>query len=119
MCDRVAVMYLGKMVEIADSDVLYAHPRHPYTGVLLSAVPVPDPALAERKQRSVPGGDIPSPTNPPPACRFHTRCFKMQQVCAEDEPLLEAKVPGDLTACHFPLTEEEAAELTGKRPAAA
>src|SRR5690349_2198161 len=119
MCDRVAVMYLGKMVEIADSDVLYAHPRHPYTGALLSAVPVPDPALAARKQRAVPGGDVPSPTNPPPACRFHTRCPKMQQVCAEDEPLLEAKGPGDLAACHFPLTEDEAAERTGKRPAAA
>jgi oligopeptide/dipeptide ABC transporter ATP-binding protein len=119
MCDRVAVMYLGKMVEIAEGDVLYAHPRHPYTGALLSAVPVPDPALLQRQQRAVPGGDVPSPTNPPPACRFHTRCPKMQQVCAEQEPPLEAKAPGDLTACHFPLTEEEAAELTGKRPAAA
>jgi peptide/nickel transport system ATP-binding protein/oligopeptide transport system ATP-binding protein len=119
MCDRVAVMYLGKIVELADSDALYAHPRHPYTGALLSAVPVPDPALSERKQRAVPGGDVPSPTNPPPACRFHTRCPKMQQVCAEDEPLLESKAAGDLAACHFPLTEEEAAERTGKRPAAA
>jgi peptide/nickel transport system ATP-binding protein/oligopeptide transport system ATP-binding protein len=113
MCDRVAVMYLGKMVEVADSDVLYAHPRHPYTGALLSAVPVPDPQLAARKQRAVPGGDVPSPTNPPPACRFHTRCPKMQQVCAEQEPLLELKGERDLTACHFPLTEEEAAERTG------
>jgi peptide/nickel transport system ATP-binding protein/oligopeptide transport system ATP-binding protein len=113
MCDRVALMYLGKMVEVADSDVLYAHPRHPYTGALLSAVPVPDPQLAARKQRAVPGGDVPSPTNPPPACRFHTRCPKMQQVCAEQEPLLELKGERDLTACHFPLTEEEAAERTG------
>jgi peptide/nickel transport system ATP-binding protein len=119
MCDRIAVMYLGKIVELAESDVLYTHPRHPYTGALMSAVPVPDPALAARKQRAVPGGDVPSPTNPPPACRFHTRCPKMQQVCAEDEPLLEAKGPGNLTACHFPLTDEEAAERTGKRPAAA
>ncbi|MFL5842857.1 MAG: ABC transporter ATP-binding protein [Thermoleophilaceae bacterium] len=119
MCDRVAVMYLGKIVELAESDVLYAHPRHPYTGALLSAVPVPDPVLAARKQRAVPGGDVPSPTNPPPACRFHTRCPKMQQICAEQEPLLEQKARGDLTACHFPLTEEEAAERTGRRPAAA
>jgi oligopeptide/dipeptide ABC transporter ATP-binding protein len=113
MCDRVAVMYLGKMVEIADSDSLYLHPRHPYTGALLSAVPVPDPNLAARKQRAVPGGDVPSPTNPPPACRFHTRCPKMQQVCAEQEPLLEPKGEHVLAACHFPLTEEEAAERTG------
>jgi oligopeptide/dipeptide ABC transporter ATP-binding protein len=119
MCDRVAVMYLGKIVELADSDVLYTHPRHPYTGALLAAVPVPDPVLAARKKRAVPGGDVPSPSNPPPACRFHTRCPKMQQICAEDEPLLEAKAPGDLAACHFPLTEEEAAERTGARPAAA
>jgi peptide/nickel transport system ATP-binding protein/oligopeptide transport system ATP-binding protein len=119
MCDRVAVMYLGKMVEVADSDVLYNHPYHPYTGALLSAVPVPDPALAARKQRAVPGGDVPSPTNPPPACRFHTRCPKMQQICSEQEPLLEQKAEGNLTACHFPLTAEEAAERTGKRPAAA
>ena len=119
MCDRVAVMYLGKIVELAEGDVLYSHPRHPYTGALLSAVPVPDPAIAQRKQRTVPGGDVPSPTNPPPACRFHTRCPKMQQICSEQEPLLEAKAIGDLAACHFPLTANEAAERTGKRPAAA
>jgi peptide/nickel transport system ATP-binding protein/oligopeptide transport system ATP-binding protein len=119
MCDRVAVMYLGKIVELADSDVLYTHPRHPYTGALLSAVPVPDPALAARKQRQVPGGDVPSPTNPPPACRFHPRCPKMQQVCTEVEPPLEQKVAGDLAACHFPLTAEEAAERTGRNTAAA
>src|SRR3954452_5608199 len=115
MCDRVAVMYLGKIVEIADSDELYAHPRHPYTGALLSAVPVANPSRAARKQRVIPGGDVPSPTNPPPACRFHTRCPKMQQICAEEDPLLEAKGAHDLTACHFPLTLEEAAERTGAR----
>jgi peptide/nickel transport system ATP-binding protein/oligopeptide transport system ATP-binding protein len=119
MCDRVAVMYLGKMVEIAESDSLYTHPRHPYTGALLSAVPVPDPVLAARKERAVPGGDVPSPTNPPPACRFHTRCPKMQQVCAEQEPLLESKGPGVVAACHFPLTEEEAAQRTGTSAARA
>jgi peptide/nickel transport system ATP-binding protein/oligopeptide transport system ATP-binding protein len=119
MCDRVAVMYLGKMVEIAESDSLYMHPRHPYTGALLSAVPVPDPVLAARKERAVPGGDVPSPSNPPPACRFHTRCPKMQQICAEDEPPLEQKAEHNLAACHFPLTDEEAAERTGRRPTAA
>jgi peptide/nickel transport system ATP-binding protein/oligopeptide transport system ATP-binding protein len=112
-------MYLGKIVELAESDVLYSHPRHPYTGALLSAVPVPDPVLAAQRKRAVPGGDVPSPTNPPPACRFHTRCPKMQQICSEDEPLLEQKAEGDLAACHFPLTEDEAADRTGKRPAAA
>jgi peptide/nickel transport system ATP-binding protein/oligopeptide transport system ATP-binding protein len=122
--DEVAVMYLGKVVEKAARDDLYAKPMHPYTVALMSAVPVPKPARDEsgrrvRRERIRLAGDVPSPLNPPPACRFHTRCPKMQQLCAEDEPLLEAKAPGDLAACHFPLTEEEAAERTGVRPAAA
>ena len=110
MCDRIAVMYLGKVVELAEADALYGHPRHPYTGALLSAVPVPDPKLAAQRHRQVLGGDVPSPTDPPPACRFHTRCPKVQQVCREVEPPLEPKAPGDLAACHFPLTAEEVAE---------
>jgi peptide/nickel transport system ATP-binding protein/oligopeptide transport system ATP-binding protein len=109
MCDRVAVMYLGKIAEMADSHDLFAHPRHPYTGALLSAVPVADPRLAKRKQRQVLGGDVPSPTAPPPACRFHTRCPKAQAICSQQEPALEVKDGGNLAACHFPLSGEEIA----------
>jgi len=109
-CDRVAVMYLGKIVELADSDELYNHPRHPYTGALLSAVPVPDPRLARNKNRQVLGGDVPSPANPPPACRFHTRCPKfVEGHCNVEEPLLDIKEGGNLAACHYPLTDEEIA----------
>jgi oligopeptide/dipeptide ABC transporter ATP-binding protein len=109
-CDRVAVMYLGKIVELAESDDLYGHPRHPYTGALLSAVPVPDPRLARNKNRQVLGGDVPSPANPPPACRFHTRCAKfVEGHCNVEEPLLEAKEGGNVAACHYPLTNEEIA----------
>jgi peptide/nickel transport system ATP-binding protein len=110
MCDRIAVMYLGKVVELADNESLYSHPRHPYTGALLSAVPVPDPELAEKRRQDVPPGDVPSPTNPPRACRFHPRCPKAQGVCAEVEPPLEPKGQGTIAACHFPLTREEAGE---------
>ena len=110
MCDRVAVMYLGKIVELAEADQLYDHPRHPYTGALLSAVPVPDPRLAAGKNRQVLVGDVPSPTNPPPACRFHTRCPKfVGGTCDVTEPLLEPKEGGNIAACHFPLTTEEIA----------
>ncbi len=109
MCDRIAVMYLGKIVELASADELYSHPRHPYTGALLSAVPVPDPRLAGQKQRQVLQGDVPSPTNPPPACRFHTRCPKfVEGHCNVEEPLLDKKDDsGGLAACHYPLTDEE------------
>jgi oligopeptide/dipeptide ABC transporter ATP-binding protein len=110
MCDRIAVMYLGKIVELASGEQLYAHPRMPYTGALMSAVPVADPRLAAAKQRQVLGGDVPSPTNPPAACRFHTRCWKAQEACRVDEPALETKEGGNLAACHFPLTDAEVAE---------
>jgi oligopeptide/dipeptide ABC transporter ATP-binding protein len=110
VCDRIAVMYLGKIVELADADALFEHPRHPYTGALLSAVPVPDPRMARDKQRQVLGGDVPSPTNPPPACRFHTRCPKAKDGhCNVEEPLLEVKEGGNLAACHYPLTDQEIA----------
>jgi oligopeptide/dipeptide ABC transporter ATP-binding protein len=110
MCDRIAVMYLGKIVELAENEALYAHPRHPYTGALLSAVPVADPHLANARRRDVPPGDVPSPTNPPPACRYHPRCPKAQPICSQEEPPLEPKGRGTLAACHFPLSQEEAAE---------
>jgi peptide/nickel transport system ATP-binding protein/oligopeptide transport system ATP-binding protein len=106
MCDRVAVMYLGKLVEIGPGGALYGFPRHPYTGALLSAVPVPDP-VAGKRERQLLSGDVPSPANPPRACRFHTRCPKAQEKCAVDEPFLEDKGSGTLAACHFSLTEEE------------
>ncbi|HUE26916.1 MAG TPA: oligopeptide/dipeptide ABC transporter ATP-binding protein, partial [Solirubrobacteraceae bacterium] len=109
MCDRVAVMYLGKIVELAPSDALYSYPRHPYTGALLAAVPVPDPSGGKR-QRTLLSGDVPSPANPPVACRFHTRCPKAQELCWTEEPLLEEKGGGTMAACHFPLTRDEVSE---------
>jgi peptide/nickel transport system ATP-binding protein/oligopeptide transport system ATP-binding protein len=116
MCDRVAVMYLGKVAELATSDQLYAHPRMPYTGALMSAVPVPDPRLAAIKKRQTLIGDVPSPTNPPQACRFHTRCWKAQELCRTEAPELEVKEGGNLAACHFPLTDAEVAERVPTAP---
>jgi peptide/nickel transport system ATP-binding protein len=110
MCDRVAVMYLGRIYELATSEQLYAHPRMPYTGALMSAVPVPDPRLAAVKKRQLLVGDVPSPTNPPPGCRFHTRCWKAQEICRQEDPVLETKEGGNLAACHFPLTDAEVLE---------
>jgi peptide/nickel transport system ATP-binding protein/oligopeptide transport system ATP-binding protein len=106
MCDRVAVMYLGKIVELASSDDLYSYPRHPYTGALLSAVPVPEPPDSKR-ERLLLVGDVPSPANPPAACRFHTRCPKAKEICSTEEPPLTGKSGSTLAACHFPLTHEE------------
>jgi oligopeptide transport system ATP-binding protein len=102
--DRVGVMYLGKIVEIGDENQIYSRPTHPYTQALLSAVPMPDPTTRHSREQIVLTGDVPSPANPPPACRFHTRCWKAQEICGIEEPLLVARPDGESahdSACHF------------------
>jgi oligopeptide/dipeptide ABC transporter ATP-binding protein len=115
--DRIAVMYLGKIVEIADADGLHERPRHPYTAALLSAVPVPDPDLADRRDRVILRGDVPSPIHPPTGCRFHPRCPKARDRCVTEEPPLvrgAGDPAGHLTACHFPVEPGE--RLAIERP---
>jgi oligopeptide transport system ATP-binding protein len=109
--DRVMVMYLGKAVEIADSEAIYTAPKHPYTKALLSAIPVPDPRIESKRRLIELSGEIPSPVNPPSGCHFHTRCpiAVVPGVCSEEDPPLEEKAPDHVAACHF--SEKVATEV--------
>ena len=115
--DRVAVMYLGKLVELAASKDLYVGPRHPYTGALLSAVPIANPRLGRQRKAFVLTGDVPNPINPPSGCRFHPRCPRAQESCAAEDPPFERRSEGHEAACFFPLEKwpMTADEMRGTR----
>ena len=101
--DRIAVMYLGKIVELSSADMLYARPKHPYTASLLEAIPIPDPDRVRADKAKIAPGELPSPINPPPGCRFHTRCRFATELCRDVEPPLAQFPNGHLVACHHPL----------------
>lgn len=103
ICDRVASMYLGTIVELADRKEFYNHPFHPYTEALLSAVPIPDPTVEEHRKRIILKGEVPSPIHPPSGCRFHPRCNFAKEICTKERPPLVEHRPGHFVACHFPL----------------
>ncbi len=115
LADRIAVMYLGKVVELGTGDDIYRRPAHPYTDALIKTIPVPDPAVERAKTEVGIRGELPSPISPPSGCRFRTRCPRAQAVCAEVEPLLRPFGPTQQAACHFPLREPEAALAGGSR----
>ena len=98
---RIAVMYLGKIMELADRNALFDEPLHPYTEALISAVPVPHPAVERQRQRTILHGEVPSPANPPSGCVFHTRCPITQEICSAEEPVFRQARPSHWVACHL------------------
>ncbi|MDQ6816826.1 MAG: ABC transporter ATP-binding protein, partial [Actinomycetota bacterium] len=113
LADRIAVMYLGKVVELGTGDDIYRRPAHPYTDALIKTIPLPDPAAERAKTEIGIRGELPSPIDPPSGCRFRTRCPRAQALCAEEEPLLRRFGATQQAACHFPLQEPDAGDVAG------